>query len=88
MSKQKDSKKAEIKPELYTVLGVVDISDYPDEAANWNWDDEWIESEKICKNCKDVKMWIAGWYDGSPDDGGACIGNQYQCGKCNNHETF
>ena len=73
--------------EANRLLAVVPMSDYPSEPANWNWDDEWSESEKICPKCKDVKMWRAGWYDGTPDDGGACIGTKYECGKCNHYES-
>lgn len=63
------------------------MSEYPDESANWYWDDEWVESKKICPECNDVKMWQTGWYDGTPDDGGACIGTKYMCGKCKYHES-
>ena len=70
-----------------TMIDVI-MSDYPSESANWDWDDEWARSEEICPKCKDVKMWQAGWYDGTPDNGGACIGTKYKCGKCNHYETY
>jgi len=38
----------------------VPMSEYPDESANWYWEDEWVESKKICLECHDVKMWQAG----------------------------
>lgn len=60
----------------------IQMSEYPDDSANLQWDDEWTESDYICPECTDVKMWSAGWYDGSPDDGGTCIGRKYKCGKC------
>ena len=64
----------------------ISMSDYPEESANWYWDDEWIESEAICIKCKNFRMWQAGWYDGTPDNCGACIGTKYECGNCGHYE--
>ena len=85
---QEDSKKHDTPTEANNVLAVLPMSDYPTEASNWHWDDEWSESERVCPKCKDVKVWQAGWYDGTPDDGGACIGTKYECGKCGHYESW
>lgn len=66
---------------------IIPMSDYPDEKANPQWDNDWVESDKICPECKDVRLWQAGWYDGTPSDGGACIGTKYMCGNCNYYES-
>ena len=80
--------KAKNKNQYEMLLGVAPMSDFPDENVNREWDDGWTESKKLCPNCRSVKMWQAGWYDGTPDNGGACIGTQFQCGKCNHHESW
>ena len=82
---QKDNLKNETPTDANNVLAP--MSNYPKEPANWYWDDEWSESKRVCPKCKDVKMWQAGWYDGTPDDGGACIGTKYECGKCGHYES-
>lgn len=58
------------------------ISDYPDEDANFVWDDEWVVSEKVCPKCKKYYLWEAGWYDDSEESGGANIGTRYFCNSC------
>ena len=66
----------------------IPLSAYPDEYANRDWDDdEWSESNLTCPRCQEYRMWRAGWYDGSPEDGGACIGTQYMCGNCHHYES-
>lgn len=88
MSKENDTSDKNKAMQYEPLLGVVPMSDYPDESANWHWDVEWSESDKVCPKCKDVRMWTAGWYDGTPEDGGACIGTKHQCGKCNHYESW
>jgi hypothetical protein len=63
-------------------------SEFPEESVNWDWEDNWEESEEICPECKSAYLWIAGWYDGSPWDGGARIGDQKTCGDCGYSDTF
>lgn len=58
------------------------MSEYPSSPANRHWDSEWTESSILCPKCQNVNMWQAGWFDGTPENGGACIGTKYECGTC------
>lgn len=56
--------------------------------ANPEWDDDYEESDKVCEKCKDKRMWISGWYDDSPEMGGACVGTMYECGDCGETDYY
>ena len=58
------------------------MSKYPENSYVFDWGDDWKESKKVCPKCKNVYMWVTGWYDDPKEAGGACIGEQYECGNC------
>ena len=64
-------------------------SNQPLKMSHWiNDGDDWSETTNACPDCKNVYMWEAGWWDGSLEDGGACIGTIYECGDCGHRERY
>ena len=57
------------------------LSDYPEQ------DEDWSESEMVCPQCGEYRLWHAPWYDDPIESGGACIGDIWGCGSCGFFDT-
>lgn len=60
------------------------LSKYPDCAPGD--EDGWIESDRECPQCQKL-VWVSGWWDDLPENGGACIGMRLACGDCGWSDT-
>lgn len=57
-------------------------SERPENRANPGWKNmDWEPCDKVCEDCGKL-VWRAPWTDDTRKNGGAVIGEQWECGDC------
>ena len=58
------------------------------ESAWWNgFAEDWKESDNTCHQCG-MLMWREPWWDDPEVNGGACVGETFECGNCGHWRNY